>query len=57
MNKKIILRDRIVQSIYFLRGQKVLLDFDLAMLYGVTIESSESGGETKSGSLSRTMRL
>ena len=53
MTKEIILRDRIAQSIYFLRGQKVLLDFDLAMLYGVTIESSESGGETKSGSLSR----
>jgi hypothetical protein len=35
MGKEIIPTDRIAQSIYVLRGQKVMLDFDLAALYGV----------------------
>ena len=30
----------------FVRGQKVMLDRDLAALYGVTTESAQSGGET-----------
>lgn len=34
MNKEIIPAARIAQSIYFLRAQKVMLDFDLAALYG-----------------------
>jgi len=36
MKREIIPAARIAQSIYFLRGQKVLLDSDLAALYGVT---------------------
>ncbi len=35
MIKEIIPVARIAQSIYWLRGQKVMLDFDLAALYGV----------------------
>ena len=35
MSKEIIPINRIAQSIYLLRGQKVMLDFDLANLYGV----------------------
>jgi hypothetical protein len=35
MRKEIIPIARIAQSIYLLRGQKVMLDFDLAALYGV----------------------
>ncbi len=35
MNKEIVPIERIAGSIYLLRGQKVLLDFDLAALYGV----------------------
>ena len=35
MSKEIISVQRIAQSIYLLRGQKVMLDFDLAALYGV----------------------
>ncbi|MGI8480534.1 MAG: ORF6N domain-containing protein, partial [Chthoniobacterales bacterium] len=35
MSKEIIPATRIAQSIYLLRGQKVMLDFDLAALYGV----------------------
>src|SRR3979411_1317123 len=35
MSKGIIPAGRIAQSIYMLRGQKVMLDFDLAALYGV----------------------
>lgn len=36
MKREIIPAARIAQSIHFLRGQKVILDFDLARLYGVT---------------------
>ena len=35
MKGEIIPIERIAQSIYFLREQKVMLDFDLAALYGV----------------------
>jgi len=35
MSKEIIPIERIARAIYLLRGQKVLLDFDLAALYGV----------------------
>jgi len=35
MSKQIIRIERIAQSIYLVRGQKVMLDFDLAALYGV----------------------
>ncbi|MEP7015013.1 MAG: ORF6N domain-containing protein [Verrucomicrobiota bacterium] len=37
MSKEIILIGRIAQSIYLLRGQKVMLGQDLAPLYGVTV--------------------
>jgi len=33
--KDLILNQRIESKIYFIRGQRVMLDFDLAMLYGV----------------------
>jgi ORF6N domain len=36
MSKAIIPAGQIAQSIYLLRGQKVLLDFDLAALYEVS---------------------
>ena len=36
MSTEIIPIDRIAQSIYLLRGQKVMLGQDLALLYGVT---------------------
>jgi hypothetical protein len=35
MAHELIPTDRIAQSIYLVRGQKVMLDFDLAWLYGV----------------------
>jgi hypothetical protein len=35
MRKEVIPIQRIAHSIYLLRGQKVMLDFDLAALYGV----------------------
>jgi hypothetical protein len=35
MSKEIIPVERIARSIFYLRGQKVMLDFDLASLYGV----------------------
>jgi len=33
--KSLIPNERIIQSIFFIRGQKVMLDNDLAILYGV----------------------
>ena len=35
MNKEVVVVDRIATSIHLIRGQKVMLDFDLAALYGV----------------------
>lgn len=35
MSKEVVPGDRIAASIQIIRGQKVLLDFDLAALYGV----------------------
>ena len=35
MSKEIVPIERIAQTIIYLRGQKVMLDFDLAALYGV----------------------
>jgi hypothetical protein len=35
MSKEVISVQRIAQSIYLLRGQRVMVDFDLAALYGV----------------------
>jgi len=35
MSKEIIPVEHIARSIFYLRGQKVMLDFDLASLYGV----------------------
>jgi hypothetical protein len=35
MSKEIVSIDRIAHRIHLLRGQKVMLDFDLAALYGV----------------------
>jgi hypothetical protein len=37
MKRQIIPAARIIQSMYFLRGQKVMLSQDLASLYGVTV--------------------
>ena len=39
MSKEIIPIERVAQSIRWIRGQKVLLDSDLAVLYGVTTEN------------------
>jgi hypothetical protein len=39
MSKEIIPASRVAQSIHLLRGQKVMLDFDLAVLYGVTTKT------------------
>jgi hypothetical protein len=36
MATDIVPTERIAQAIYVIRGQKVMLDFDLALLYGVT---------------------
>jgi hypothetical protein len=36
MATDIVSTERIAQAIYVIRGQKVMLDFDLALLYGVT---------------------
>jgi hypothetical protein len=39
MSKKIVPIERIAGAIHFLRGQRVLLDFDLAALYGVATKA------------------
>ena len=54
MSKDIIPVELLARTILVLRGQKVLLDADLARLYGVTTKVSESGGEAQRRSVSRT---
>src|SRR6266446_5614989 len=39
MSKEMIPNERIARAIYILRGQKVLLDSDLAALYGVSTKA------------------
>ena len=39
--------ERIERAILSIRGEKVMLDSDLAELYGVETPSSESGSQTK----------
>ena len=36
MRKEIVISDEIISQIYFIRGRKVMLDSDLARIYGVT---------------------
>jgi hypothetical protein len=36
MEKKVQLNDEIISQIYFIRGRKVMIDSDLARIYGVT---------------------
>ncbi len=38
-SKQIVLRERIEQKIHFLRGQKVILSSDLALLYSVPVKA------------------
>ena len=40
------------QAIFLIRGQRVMLDRDLAALYGVTTSNLKQGGETESGPVS-----
>jgi hypothetical protein len=49
MSKEIIPIERVVKSIRWIRGQKVLFDSDLAVLYGVT-----TGNRNKAVSRNRT---
>jgi hypothetical protein len=49
MSKEIIPTARIAQSIYLLRGQKVMLDFNLAALYGVATKALNQAVKRNSG--------
>lgn len=48
MSKEIILIERIAQSIRWIRGHKVLLDSDLAMLYAMTTGNLNKAGKRNS---------
>ena len=43
--------ERIDRAILLIRGQKVMLDQDLAALYGVTTKALNQGGAAKSGAI------
>jgi len=61
MSKEIIPASRIAQSIYLLRGQKVMLSQDLASFYGVSVGAlTQAMNETRivsRGTSSFTLRL
>jgi len=46
-NKTIIHEERIERSILLVRGEKVMLDVDLAAIYGVTTKRLNETGEAK----------
>ena len=48
MSKEIIPIERVVQSIPWIRSQKVLFDSDLAALYGVTTGNLKQSGQPES---------
>jgi len=52
MSKEIIPVQRVAQSIRWIRGQKVLLDSDLAALYGVTTGNLNKAVKTQCTALS-----
>ena len=47
MSDTLIPRERIERAIMLIRGQKVMLDRDLAELYPGTRQSTKTGGSTK----------
>ena len=51
--QSLIPAERIERSILLIRGQKVMLDNDLASLYGVETTNSASSGKTKHRAISR----
>jgi ORF6N domain len=48
---------QVERRIFLLRGQKVILDFDLAELYGVETASVEASSTAESGPLSRGLHV
>ena len=36
--------ENVAQFVFFMRGEKVMFDADLAMLYGVEVQVESSGG-------------
>jgi hypothetical protein len=49
--------DQIALRIQLIRGQRVIVDADLAWLYGVTTKRVERAGKAEPGSLSRRFRV
>ena len=53
MNKTdLISLQKIEKAIYVIRGEKVMLDRDLANLYGVSTAATKSGGAAQSRAVS-----
>ena len=51
-NTNLISIERIEKTIYLIRGEKVMLDRDLAELYEVQTSSAQSGSTPKSRAIS-----
>jgi hypothetical protein len=49
--------DQLGRLIYEIRGERVMLDSDLASIYGVENKGAESRSETQSASLSERFRV
>ena len=56
-SQSIIPAERIAQQIILLRGQKVMLDSDLAELYGVGDTGAESGRQPQPGQVPRGLHV
>ncbi len=47
MSKALIPVERVQQAILFIRGEKVILDADLALIYGVSNQASQRTDKKK----------
>jgi len=56
-NSSLIPVERIEKAIYLIRGEKVMLDFDLAALYEVTTKAAKPGGAAQPTAFSNRLHV
>ena len=54
---KALVLEQVEPLIHEIRGEKVILDSDLARLYGVDDQAAERAGETESGTVSERFHV
>jgi hypothetical protein len=52
-----VAEQKILNKIYVIRTEKVMLDFDLAVMYGVETKTLEEAGKKKFGEISQGLHV